>query len=113
MSYMPNKMVGPADVTKATVFDDQYISTGGQFYELIVGHDRFNADLRPLFYAVQGQPEGLCCPPYDCHRMLVPEGAGVTPADARGNPLEGPLDVTSAISWAAYANGPLREKIEP
>ena len=29
------------------VFDDQYISTGGQLYELAVGHDLFTADLRP------------------------------------------------------------------
>ena len=70
--------MGHADVTRATVFDDQYISTGGQFYELIAGHDRFNADLRPLFYAMQGQPEGMCCHPYDCAAMLIAQEAGVT-----------------------------------
>src|SRR6185503_15087645 len=58
MEHVVRHLVGPADVTKATVFDDQYISTGGQFYELIVGHDRFSADLRPLFYRAQNQPEG-------------------------------------------------------
>ena len=62
MEYLVRHLIGPADVTKATVFDDQYISTGGQFYELIVGHDRFNADLRPLFYRLQGQPEGSVLP---------------------------------------------------
>ena len=50
------------------VFDDQYICTGGQFYELIVGHDRFIADLRPLFYQILHQPPGLCCHPYDYAR---------------------------------------------
>ncbi len=30
------------------VFDDEYISSGGQLHELISGHDRFVADLRPL-----------------------------------------------------------------
>ena len=30
------------------VFDDEYISSGGQLYELLVGHDRFIADLRPV-----------------------------------------------------------------
>src|SRR5260221_10495968 len=30
------------------VFDDEYISSGGQLHELIAGHDRFVADLRPL-----------------------------------------------------------------
>ena len=30
------------------IFDDQYISTGGQLYELMVGHDRMLGDLRPI-----------------------------------------------------------------
>src|SRR5687768_9087942 len=55
--HLVRELLGAADVTKAAVFDDQYISTGGQFYELIVGHDRFNADLRPLLYGIQRQPE--------------------------------------------------------
>ena len=33
---------------KAHCFEDQYASTGGQLYELMAGHDRFIADLRPL-----------------------------------------------------------------
>jgi hypothetical protein len=113
MEHIALKMIGPADVTKATVFEDQYISTGGQFYELIVGHDRFNADLRPLFYRIQGQPEGLCCHPYDCATMLIAEEAGIILTDGIGNALDGPLDVTTGISWAAFANGQLRNAIEP
>ena len=104
---------GPADVTRATVFDDQYISTGGQFYELIVGHDRFNADLRPHFYRMQGQPEGLCCHPYDCATMLIAEEAGVILTNGLGRPLDGPLDVTTGLSWAGYASEVLRQQIEP
>ena len=113
MEHIVRGLVGPADVTKATVFDDQYISTGGQFYELIVGHDRFNADLRPLFYRIQNQPEGLCCHPYDCASMLVAEEAGVILTDGTGRLLDGPLDVTTGLSWAGYANDALRQKIEP
>jgi fructose-1,6-bisphosphatase/inositol monophosphatase family enzyme len=113
MEHLVANLVGPADVTKATVFDDQYISTGGQFYELIVGHDRFNADLRPVFYRMQGQPEGLCCHPYDCAAMLIAEEAGVVLTDARGEALDGPFDVTSGMSWIGYANEGLRRKIEP
>jgi fructose-1,6-bisphosphatase/inositol monophosphatase family enzyme len=105
--------LGPADVTKAMVFDDQYISTGGQFYELIVGHDRFNADLRPVFYAMQGRAEGLCCHPYDCATVLIAREAGVIVTDGLGNDLDGPMDVTSGVSWAAYANESLRRRIEP
>jgi hypothetical protein len=113
MEHLAKNLIGPADVTKATVFEDQYISTGGQFYELIVGHDRFNADLRPLFYKIQKRPEGLCCHPYDCATWLVAEEAGVILTDGLGKPLDGPLDVTTGISWAAFANLALRSAIEP
>ena len=113
MEHLVLNLLGPADVTRATVFDDQYISTGGQFYELIVGHDRFNADLRPLFYAMQRQPEGLCCHPYDCATMLIAREAGVILTDGHGNVLDAPMDVTTGVSWAAYANEPLRRQIEP
>lgn len=113
MEHLVRHLVGPADVTRATVFEDQYISTGGQFYELMVGHDRFNADLRPAFYRMQGQPAGLCCHPYDCAGLLIAEEAGVVITDEAGRLLDGPLDVTSGISWAGYANESLRRRIEP
>jgi hypothetical protein len=113
MEHLIANLIGPADVTAATVFEDQYISTGGQFYELIVGHDRFNADLRPLFYKIQGQPEGLCCHPYDCATLLIAEEAGVVITDGLGNPLDSPMDVTTGLSWAGFANGDLRRFIEP
>jgi len=113
MEHLARRLIGPADVTKATVFEDQYISTGGQWHELIVGHDRFNADLRPAFYRMQGQPEGLCCHPYDCATMLIAQEAGVVLTDATGGPLDGPLDTTTGISWVAYANSELRRAIEP
>ena len=88
-------------------------SAGIMFYELIVGHDRFIADLRPIFYRMQKQPEGLCCHPYDCATLLVAEEAGVIVTDGMGNPLDGPLDVTSGVSWAAFANRDLQRAIEP
>jgi hypothetical protein len=113
MEHLVANLIGPADVTRATIFDDQYISTGGQFYELIVGHDRFNADLRPLFYRMQNQPEGLCCHPYDCAALLIAEEAGVIITDARGNKLNAPLDCTSGVAWAGFANATLRAQIEP
>jgi fructose-1,6-bisphosphatase/inositol monophosphatase family enzyme len=113
MEHLVLNLIGQADVTKAMVFEDQYISTGGQFYELIVGHDRFNADLRPAFYKLQGQPEGLCCHPYDCATLLIAEEAGVVITDEAGRPLDGPLDVTTGLSWIGYANATLRQRMEP
>lgn len=113
MEFLVANLIGPADVTRATIFEDQYISTGGQWYELIVGHDRFNADLRPVFYSLQNQPEGLSCHPYDCATMLIAQEAGVVLTNPTGGPLDGPLDVTTGISWVGYANESLRKKIEP
>jgi len=113
MEHIVRNLVGEADVTRATVFDDQYISTGGQFYELIIGHDRFNADLRPTFYRIQQQPPGLCCHPYDCATVLIAREAGVIITDEIGHDLDGPLDVTTGLSWVGYANETLRRQIEP
>jgi fructose-1,6-bisphosphatase/inositol monophosphatase family enzyme len=113
MELIVSKLIGPADVTKATVFDDQYISTGGQFYELVVGHDRFNADLRSLFYAIQKQPQGLCVHPYDVASWLIAEEAGVILNDGLGGPLDGPMDVTTGLSWAGFANRTLHDAIQP
>lgn len=112
MEHLVRNLIGPADVTQATVFDDQYICTGGQFYELIIGHDRFNADLRPTFYRMQDQPEGLCCHPYDCATLLIAQESGVEITDAAGQPLDGPLDTTTGLSWVGYANPALRRSME-
>ncbi|CAN5415789.1 hypothetical protein BH10PLA1_BH10PLA1_12890 [soil metagenome] len=113
MEFLIERLLGQADVTKATVFEDQYISTGGQFYELIVGHDRINSDLRPWFYKIQRQPEGLCCHPYDCATLLVAEEAGVIITNGMGEPLDGPLDTTTGLSWAGFANKKLYDSIQP
>lgn len=113
MELLALKLLGKSAVKKASVFDDQYICTGGQFYELIVGHDRFIADLRPLFYAVQHQEEGLCCHPYDCAAMLIAQEAGVIISDGLRDDLDGPIDVTTELSWAGFANETLRQKVQP
>ncbi len=90
------------------VFDDEYISSGGQIHELIVGHDRFVADLRPLV-----DPEAFACHPYDvCTAMLLEEAGGVV-TDPRGAPLDAPLDTTSSVAWAGYANPELAARIGP
>lgn len=113
MEHLSHHLIGSTDVSRAVVFDDQYISTGGQFYELIVGHDRFIADLRPAFYRIQGQSEGMCCHPYDCATWLIAGEAGVILTDAGDAPLDGPMDVTSGISWIGYANSQLHRAIAP
>lgn len=103
---------------EGSIFDDQYMTTGGQMVELMVGHDRFCCDLRPLFYRVlekrgAGTVRGLECHPYDCAGMLVAQESGVILTDGLGRPLDAPMDVHSGVHWCGYANEALRNKIEP
>jgi fructose-1,6-bisphosphatase/inositol monophosphatase family enzyme len=93
---------------RAACFEDQYASTGGELYELMAGHDRFIADLRPLVNA-----GGLCCHPYDLCTTLIAREAGVIITDPAGAPLDAPLDLTTDVAWAGYANDALRRSIEP
>jgi fructose-1,6-bisphosphatase/inositol monophosphatase family enzyme len=108
--------LGPVKHGKAHCFEDQYISSGGQLYELMAGHDRFVADLRPLMeplMASRGQPLGICCHPYDLCTTLIAEEYGVIVTDLAGNPLDAPLNVTTDVGWAGYANKKIQEQIEP
>ncbi|MCL6650089.1 MAG: inositol monophosphatase [Chloroflexi bacterium] len=103
----------PAD-GNPLVFDDQYVSSGGQLYELIVGHDRFNADLRPLLPAGEGRgARRLCAHPYDLCTELVAREAGVIVTDDRGRPLSAPLNLQADVAWIGYANTALKSRIEP
>ncbi|MBV8213906.1 MAG: inositol monophosphatase [Verrucomicrobia bacterium] len=95
------------------VFEDQYISTGGQFSELLLGHDRMIADIRPLVFKKLGIASALCCHPYDVAAGLVLQEAGIILESPDGNPLDGPLDTTSPISWVGYANPKLADHIRP
>jgi hypothetical protein len=101
---------------RAGCFEDQYASTGGELYELMAGHDRVIADLRPLVQVVraaQGLPPGLCCHPYDLCTALIAEEAGVMLRDPRGAPVDAPFDVVTDVAWVGYANERLRTLVEP
>ncbi len=109
-------LIGPVHPGRARVFEDQYISSGGQFYELMAGKDRFNADLRPnLEGALQarGQALGICCHPYDVCTELIAGKMGVIVTNPEGAPLDLRLDTTSPVAWVGYANARLRDRIEP
>jgi len=101
---------------KAMNFEDQYISSGGQQYELLVGHDRWIADVRTRLFdspSFVGKTRGHCCHPYDLAASLIAQEAGVVLTDANGGPLDCPMDTTSDIDWIGYANEHLRVLIEP
>ena len=101
---------------KALVFEDQYISSGGQLYELLSGHDRFVADLRTALYRQlekSGVVTGLSCHPYDVCATLIGEEAGIHITDIAGNPLNVPLNLTHPVDWMGYANEHIRQEVEP
>ncbi|MBK9715777.1 MAG: inositol monophosphatase [Kouleothrix sp.] len=111
-----DRVLGPQPAGAALAFEDQYISTGGQLYELLMGHDRWVADLRPLVEPLlrrRGKPRGLCCHPYDLCAELIAREAGVVVTDAHGRQLDAPLDVTSDVAWVGYANGAIRDQVAP
>jgi hypothetical protein len=118
------QVVGEAAGGAPLVFDDEYIASGGQLYELLVGHDRFTADLRPpLMRLAEARPRPpggpaparrrLCARPYDLCTALIAAEAGVAVTDEWGGPLNAPLDTVSDVAWVGYANEALRRQIEP
>ncbi len=96
------------------VFDDQYIATGGQLFELIVGHDRMLGDLRPPAYAKLGfSAATLCCHPYDIGTALIAQEAGCIVEAPDGRALRLPLDTTTPVAWMGYANPTLARAVRP
>lgn len=97
----------------AEIFDDQYLSSGGQIYELLMGHDRFIADLRPLAFAQLRVKGGLPCHAYDLCTALIAQELGCVITAPDGQPLRAPLDTTSPVAWVGYANPALARRIGP
>lgn len=98
---------------KANVFSDQYISSGGQLAEVILGHDRFVMDIRPLVFETLAAESSLCARPYDMCTTLVAEQAGVIVRQPDGSTFNPPLDVTTNIAFAIYANAALADRMQP
>lgn len=98
------------------LFEDQYISTGGQINELLLGHDRFTADIRAgLFRRFQreGRKIGLIAHPYDLSAYLIGVEAGIHITALDGSPLNAPFDTTAPMDWIGYANASIRAEVEP
>lgn len=106
-------LYGLPDSPSPLVFNDQYISSGGQFYEILAGHDRFVADLRPEAFLKLGIESNLSCHPYDVATALILEEAGCVIEKPDGGPIDCPLDTTTPVSWVAYANSGLANSMRP
>jgi fructose-1,6-bisphosphatase/inositol monophosphatase family enzyme len=110
------RLIGAQHPGAASVFEDQYASTAGQLYGLMMGQDRFVADLRPLVWpivAARGQTPGHCCHPYDICTGMIAQEAGVVVTAPDGSPLHAPLDTHTNVAWIGYANRQLQAQIEP
>jgi fructose-1,6-bisphosphatase/inositol monophosphatase family enzyme len=108
--------LGPVKRGKAHCFEDQYISTGGQLYELITGHDRFIADLRPLMEQLiktRDLVPGICAHPYDLCTELIARELGAIITDVNGNNLSARLSLDEDVAWVGYANSAIRAQVEP
>ncbi|WDE97651.1 hypothetical protein PQO03_17635 [Lentisphaera profundi] len=93
-------------------FEDQYISTGGQLYEMIMGKDRFIADIRPALYnSMKHLRKGHVCHPYDMASLLIVEEAGIIITDIHGQTLNAPMNTQDPINWIAYANKEIHKEV--
>lgn len=107
------RALGGWNPAKAEVYSDQYISSGGQLAEVALGRDRFVLDVRPLVHRKLGVPASLVCRPYDVVTMLVAREAGCVVVDPFGVAIDVPLDVTSDVAFACYANAQLAAHLMP
>lgn len=119
MELIASDCADQIETGQALIFDDQYISTGGQFVQLMCGKDRFCCDLRPLFYQIierrTGQKPilGLQCHPYDIAGLMVAKNSGVIITDGWGLDIDSQFDVATPIHWCGFANATLQSKIQP
>ena len=109
------ELFGDLATNKTALFNDQYLSTGGQLYELMMGHDRMIADIRSVLYEKlerEGKPTGHSCHPYDLCTALIAEEAGVSVTNGRGGKIDFPMNTTADISWIGYANSTIQAEVE-
>ena len=101
---------------RVRIFNDQYISSGGQLYEIMAGHARFVGDIRAHLRRAEhlpGPPPGLAAHPYDLCTELIARQAGAIVTSLDGEPLRYRLAVDEDVSFLAYANAALRALVEP
>ena len=108
-----SRAMGGWNPDKAEVYTDQYICTGGQLAEVMLGRDRFVLDVRPLVYQKLGVRSALASRPYDLAAALAGRQAGCVVCDPFGAPLNAPLDVSTNVSFAFYANQSLADQLIP
>ena len=81
------------------VYDDMYPCSGGQLMAVASGAASAVLDPRPFLH-----PEGFHTHPYDLAAFVVARAAGVIVEALPPGPLLFPIDTSTPVAWAAYAN---------
>ena len=96
-----------------SIYDDQYISSAGQLVLLALGRYRMVVDPRELVGRRFRSP-GVTSKPYDLAGAVVcARAAGAIVTAAEGGELDFPIDATTAVGYAGYANGRTWKRLEP
>ena len=107
------RLIGPATKARHEVFCDQYVSSGGELAELVLGRDRMVLEIRPWIFTACGIESELCAKPYDVCTALIAQEAGCVVTSPWGQALDAPFDLETAVPFVAYANQALAEWIQP
>lgn len=89
------------------VYDDLVPCGGGHLMAVASGASMAVLDPRPRF----GAP--LCTHPYDLASLVVARAAGAVVEAIPPGPLDVPIDTTSDVAWAAYANEAVAARLRP
>ncbi len=108
-----DRALGGWRADKAELYSDQYISSGGQLAELMLGRDRFVLDVRPLVHQALGFDSTLCSRPYDLCTAKIAISAGCVVTAPDGSALDAPLDTMTNVAFVGYANQTLADQLQP
>jgi hypothetical protein len=84
-------------------YEDPYICSGGLLLDVAAGRQAAVLDVRPLVV-----PGALASHPYDLAGWVVGAEAGAIVESLPSGPLDAPLDTSTHVAWAAYANEDVR-----
>ena len=90
------------------VYDDLAPCTGGYLVGLAAGNDVAVFDPRPLLV-----PGHLAAHPYDLASLVVTRAAGAVVEALPPGPLAVPLDCTTPVAWAGYADAEVADRLRP
>jgi hypothetical protein len=107
-SHGPIGRWADAHLAGLEVYDDLVPCTGGYLVGLATGTDAAVLDPRPLLV-----PGHLAAHPYDLAALVVTRAAGAVVEALPPGPLRVPLDCTTDVAWAGYADAEVAARLRP